>query len=89
MLVARRVTVSGRVQGVGFRFFVVEAARHEGVRGWVQNLPDGRVEALIEGDDAAVTRVEQKIRRGPSSARVQDVQVHAEPPAGQTGFVIR
>ena len=89
MLTARRVTVSGRVQGVGFRFFVEEAARREGVRGWVRNLPDGRVEALVEGDEEAVTRVEQKIRRGPSSARVQDVQVHAEPPTGQAGFEIR
>lgn len=90
MLAARRVVVSGRVQGVGFRFFVVEAARYEGVRGWVSNLPDGRVEVYVEGDEEAVVRVEQKIRRGPSSARVQNVDVHPEPPAGQwTDFSIR
>ena len=90
MLAARRIVVSGRVQGVGFRFFVAEAAQHEGVRGWVTNLPDGRVEAVVEGDEEAVVRVEQKIRRGPASAHVHDVEVHVEPPSGQwSDFSIR
>jgi acylphosphatase len=84
MLVARRVLVSGRVQGVGFRYFVEHAAAHEGVRGWVRNLPDGRVEALVEGDEEAVTRVEHKIRRGPPGARVDDVRVMTEPPTGES-----
>jgi acylphosphatase len=90
MLVARRVLVSGRVQGVGFRFFVEEAARREGVRGWVRNLPDGRVEALFEGDDDAVTRVVQKVHRGPGGARVATVDVLEEPPEGlRAEFEIR
>lgn len=90
MLVARRVVVTGRVQGVGFRFFVEDAARREGVGGWVQNLPDGRVEAFLEGDEEAVTRVEQKIRRGPTAARVQTIVVDAEPPSGtRSEFEIR
>ena len=90
MLAARRIVVRGRVQGVGFRFFVVEAAQHEGVRGWVTNLPDGRVEALVEGDEEAVGRVEQKIRRGPGSASVDKVQVETEPPSGAwSDFSIR
>ena len=50
MRVARRYVVSGRVQGVGFRYFTQDTALHEGVTGWVRNLPDGRVEALVEGD---------------------------------------
>jgi acylphosphatase len=82
MLVARRFLVSGRVQGVGFRFFVDEAARREGVSGWVANLPDGRVEVLAEGDDEAVTRLEHKIRRGPPSSRVGHVAVQPETPSG-------
>ena len=89
MLTARRFLVSGRVQGVGFRFFVAEAARREGLRGWVANLPDGRVEALVEGDEEAVQRVEHRIRQGPPGARVQNVVAVAEPPAGHAGeFVI-
>jgi acylphosphatase len=80
MLTARRLLVSGRVQGVGFRFFVERAARVEGVGGWVRNLPDGRVEALIEGDAEAVDRIEHKIRRGPPGARIDHVDMHEEPP---------
>ena len=84
MLTARRLVVSGRVQGVGFRFFVEEAARREGVGGWVTNLPDGRVEVLVEGDEDSVARVEHKIRRGPPAAHVDRVDVHAETPSGSS-----
>ena len=66
MRVARRFVISGRVQGVGFRWFTQETADREGVTGWVRNLPDGRVEALVEGDDEAVTRVERALRAGPA-----------------------
>ena len=90
MLVARRLLVSGRVQGVGFRFFVEARAAAEGVHGWVRNLPDGRVEALIEGDAEAVDRVEAAVHRGPSGARVDDVIVEGMVPSGRaTGFTIR
>jgi acylphosphatase len=82
MRVARRLIISGRVQGVGFRYFTYEAASHEGVTGWVRNLPDGCVEAYIEGDAEAVTRVERAVRRGPPGARVDDVQADDEPPTG-------
>lgn len=74
MLVARRYVIRGRVQGVGFRFFVEDAARREGVRGFVRNLPDGRVEVVAEGDAEAMSRVEMAIRRGPRQARVDDVE---------------
>jgi acylphosphatase len=88
MRVARRFVISGRVQGVGFRWFTQDTASREGVTGWVRNLPDGRVEALIEGDDEAVTRVERALRAGPRGARVDDVFVDAEEPGGYRRFTI-
>ena len=82
MRVARRYLISGRVQGVGFRYFTKDAADREGVAGWVRNLPDGRVEAVVEGDEEAVTRVERAVRQGPAGARVEHVYVDLEPAAG-------
>jgi acylphosphatase len=90
MLIARRYVITGRVQGVGFRFFVDAAAAREGVHGWVRNRPDGAVEAAIEGDREAVERVEVALRRGPSAARVDEVSVEETVPTGRpTGFSIR
>ena len=89
MHIARRVMIEGRVQGVGFRYFARDAAIREGVTGWVQNLSDGRVEALIEGDEAAVTRVERALRRGPPGARVDEVDVQVDMPGGYSAFNIR
>jgi acylphosphatase len=90
MIIAKRFFVSGRVQGVGFRYYVQDHASAEGVHGYVQNLPDGRVEAFVEGDEESVLRVERAIRRGPSGARVEDVAADAAAPTGRaTGFAIR
>jgi acylphosphatase len=90
MRVARRYVIAGRVQGVGFRYFTDEAARREGVDGWVRNMADGRVEVVIEGDLESVDRVEAAVRRGPSSARVEGFDVHEQAPSGRTtGFSIR
>jgi acylphosphatase len=91
MRVARHYLISGRVQGVGFRYFVQDAAGREGVTGWVRNLPDGRVEALVEGDDEAVVRVERALRQGPGGAQVDEVTVDdREPPSGaHHGFSVR
>jgi acylphosphatase len=90
MIIARRFLISGRVQGVGFRFFVEDHAAVEGVHGYVRNLPDGRVEALIEGDDESVVRVERALRRGPPGASVERVIVEDVPPSGRaTGFSIK
>lgn len=88
MRVARRFVISGRVQGVGFRWFTQDAAAREGVTGWVRNLPDGRVEALVEGDEESVIRVERALRAGPRGARVQTVQVESEEPGGYRSFTI-
>lgn len=83
MRCARRFLISGRVQGVGFRYFIQDIARREGLTGVVRNLPDGRVEAVAEGDDEALTRLESALRRGPSHARVTDVEVESIPPTGR------
>ncbi len=82
MRVARRFVISGRVQNVGFRYFTQNAAAREGVAGWVQNLPDGRVEAFVEGDEDAVTRIERALRSGPPGARVENVYVQDEEASG-------
>jgi len=82
MRIARLFIVSGRVQGVGFRYFTQEAATREGVTGYVKNLPDGRVEAYVEGDVDAVTRVEHAIRTGPAGSRVTRVEADALTPGG-------
>ena len=90
MIVARRFVIAGRVQGVGFRMFAAAAAAREGVHGHIRNLPDGRVEALVEGDQEAVDRMELKLRRGPSGARVEHFEVEPAAPAHRaTGFSIR
>jgi acylphosphatase len=89
MIVARRFFISGRVQGVGFRWFTRDIAMREGVKGWVRNLLDGRVEALVEGESDSVTRVERALRAGPRGARVQRVVVEDEDPGGHHhGFEI-
>ena len=90
MIVAKRFFVSGRVQGVGFRYYVQDHAAVEGLHGYVRNLPDGRVEALLEGDDESVLRVERALRRGPAGARVDDVVVEPAVPSGRaTGFSVK
>lgn len=90
MLEARRFVLRGRVQGVGFRFFADQAARVEGLHGWVTNRVDGSVEISAEGDREALDRFENRIRQGPPGARVDDVLVDTDVPTGRaTGFVIR
>lgn len=83
MIVARRLLVSGRVQGVGFRYFTYEHALREGVGGLVRNLPDGRVEVEIEGDAEAVERVERAVRRGPPGSRIEQVTTDILEPSGR------
>jgi acylphosphatase len=88
MRVARRFVVSGRVQGVGFRYFAADAARREGLSGSVRNLDDGRVEAVAEGEAESVERFERAIRQGPSRARVEYVRVEDVDPPSRYGFVV-
>jgi acylphosphatase len=84
--IARRVVVSGRVQGVFFRDSCREEAVAAGVTGWVRNTPGDEVEALFEGDPEAVERLVAWCREGPSSAHVHGVDVSKEDPTGETGF---
>ncbi len=74
---AIRVLVHGKVQGVGFRWFVREAARRAELGGWVRNLPDGRVELQAAGSHDGIDFLLDAIRRGPAGARVDEVSVHA------------
>lgn len=75
------IFIEGRVQGVGFRYFTKTNARELGVDGWVKNLPDGRVEAVFEGERNAVEELVDRCRKGPRSARVADLQVEWSEPS--------
>ncbi len=81
--------VSGRVQGVSFRAFVVAQATRHGVTGWTRNLPDGRVEVLLCGSDSAVNAVVAALHGGPPLARVTDVALRAVEPTADIDFTIR
>lgn len=85
-VVAHRVVVDGRVQGVGYRQACADVARRQKVAGWVRNRRDGRVEALFEGPADAVARMVDWCRSGPPLARVTDVSVTETPPGGLSGF---
>jgi acylphosphatase len=84
-----RVVVHGFVQGVGFRVSLARAARARGVAGWARNRPDGCVEAVVEGERAAVASVVRWCREGPRGAEVSEVEALPEEPEGLAGFIIR
>jgi acylphosphatase len=87
---ARRYVVTGRVQGVGFRYFTHETAAREGLHGWVRNRSDGRLEAAVEGDAEAIERFERALRQGPRGARVDDLDIeHTVPDGRDTGFTVK
>jgi acylphosphatase len=88
-VVARHVLVEGRVQGVFFRASTRREARRAGVRGWVRNRADGRVEAHLEGEPDAVEGVLAWIRDGgPPAGRVEEVQVEETEPIDAAEFTI-
>ena len=85
-----RWRVSGRVQGVGFRWFVQQAATRIGIVGDVCNLPDGRVEVRARGTREQLRRLHDEVRRGPSHSVVEDVEeLPSEPVPGISDFRIR
>ena len=78
------------MQGVGYRYFAQDAARREGLHGYVLNRDDGTVEAVAEGDATALERFERALRRGPSRSRVEHVLIdEINPDQGGSGFHIR
>ena len=83
---AVRLTIRGRVQGVGFRAFVEREAVQRSLRGWVRNRRDGTVETLLIGAAAEIAETEAACRRGPSFARVTEVERHAAEDDGSRGF---
>jgi acylphosphatase len=88
-VIRNHVLISGRVQGVGFRDSYRRLALRRGVSGWVRNLPDGRVEAVLEGPPDEVHHLADWAHRGPAAAIVADVAVREERPEGLGEFVIR
>lgn len=83
------VFVSGRVQGVGYRYSTVNEAQRLGVNGWVRNLPDGRVEAVFEGSRTVVEEIIRWCHKGPTAAVVKEVAVEYEELEGLRGFETR
>ena len=87
--ICRHVLVSGRVQGVGFRWYARETAERLGLGGWVKNLPDGRVELLLEGREPAVEAMLVWLERGPPAAHVKNLEVVERASEGLRTFSVR
>jgi acylphosphatase len=82
-LVTAGIIVSGRVQGVGYRFFTESTALRLGIKGWSKNLPDGRVQLEVEGSRDAVLSFIEELKVGPRMARVSSVEVDWMPHKGR------
>ena len=87
--IARHVRVYGRVQGVFYRAWSRDQAVRLGVTGWIRNCPDGRVEAHVEGDEAAVEQMIGCLRRGPPAAQVEDIRLWDVEPCEFDDFEVR
>lgn len=86
---AARYVVRGRVQGVGYRYFVLRHAEELGLAGFARNLPDGSVEVMAEGGTAALSKLEQLLGEGPSFSHVTGVEREAVAERGASGFHVR
>jgi acylphosphatase len=86
---ARRLRVTGRVQGVFFRAWAQRQAHELGVKGWIRNASDGSVEAHLEGDEAAIKALLDRIWQGPPSAQVEEVEVKEVAAENLNGFQVR
>ena len=86
---ARRFLISGRVQGVGYRYFAEQSAHVTGVTGWAQNLDDGRVEVHANGTPEQLDDFEGRLRKGPRFADVRSVESSDAPMLKLSGFTIR
>lgn len=89
MSIARKFIISGEVQGVGYRFFAQRAAARHQVVGYVRNLPDGRVEALVEGAAVSVEAFRHDLATGPAWATVENVEeINLDPTGIHSAFLI-
>lgn len=88
-MAAYRYLVSGRVQGVGYRYYALREAEALGVSGYARNLADGRVEVVAEASEESLAQLEEKLRQGPSFARVHSLEKSELGSRGATGFSIR
>lgn len=87
--IARHLSITGRVQGVFFRAWSREQADELGVRGWIRNRPDGHVEAHVEGEQAAVELMIERLRDGPRAAQVDDLRIWDAGICDFEGFEVR
>ncbi len=85
-MIAKHLLIEGRVQGVGYRDWMVAKARALGVSGWVRNRADGAVEALVSGDVPAVEELARLCRRGPRLAEVSSITEDLADPPAESGF---
>ncbi len=88
-VIGRKLRLFGRVQGVFFRQWTLDQARQLGVAGWVRNRPDGSLEAHLEGEEAAVAQLAERMQRGPSQARVEDVMAEDASPEDLKDFTVK
>ena len=88
-MTTQRILVSGRVQAVSYRDWTVRTAQRLGLKGWVRNLNDGRVEILADGEEEAVSALVEACREGPPLARVEHVEAHVDTDRPGKGFTKR
>ncbi len=87
--VAVRVVIEGRVQGVGFRWWIMKSAAAHGLAGWVRNRREGTVEALFHGPETVVRHMIQSCGEGPPIARIRNIREYADEPPDEPGFIDR
>ena len=85
------IIVTGRVQGVGFRYFTVRCANDLGISGWVRNLPDGSVETAIQGRGENIEEMIKRLRQGPGAANVSSLEIEEIESGSEelSGFAMR
>ncbi len=88
-MICVHVLISGKVQGVGYRYATVQEAQKLGIRGWVRNRLDGRVEAIFEGTEPIIEQMLQWCHQGPTTAKVTDVTVETVKPRFYQGFEVK
>lgn len=83
--ISKHLIISGRVQGVGFRYFTYRAAKELNIKGWVKNLQDGTVETVFTGSPENVNNMQEKLKEGPARAKVQNIE-EVEPTTDTDSF---